>query len=92
MTGKRLVERDASQRTHVYRSAASEQHTQRELVADLLDRAFAGSAAKLVMQALATGRASEAERAEIRRLLERDSGGTAPVDSDRAPHRGKGDR
>lgn len=70
MTDKRLVERDASERAHVYRAYDSEQATQRHLVGDLLDRAFDGSAAKLVMQALAARPASAQEMDEIRKLLD----------------------
>jgi len=47
----------------------SEDQTQKQILTDLLDRVFAGSAAKLVMQALATKRASPEELREIRRLL-----------------------
>jgi BlaI family transcriptional regulator, penicillinase repressor len=75
MTDKGLVQRDTSERTHVYRAARSEQHTQRQLVGDLLERAFDGSAARLVLQALATRRATKGELDEIRRLLDRQSGG-----------------
>ena len=53
MTEKGLVRRDDSERTHVYQSRLTEEQTQRQLVRDLLDRAFGGSASKLVMQALA---------------------------------------
>jgi predicted transcriptional regulator len=70
MTDKRLVERDESQRAHVYRARDSEQATQRHLVGDLLDRAFDGSAAKLVLQALAARPASSREMSEIRKLLD----------------------
>jgi predicted transcriptional regulator len=48
----------------------SEEQTQRQLVRDLLDRAFAGSASRLVMQALATSRASSEELTEIRKLID----------------------
>jgi predicted transcriptional regulator len=75
MTDKRLVRRDESARTHVYEAATSEDQTQRQLVTDLLDRVFDGSAAKLVLQALAAGKASPAELAEIRKLLEKHRGG-----------------
>ena len=74
MAGKRLVRRDESARTHVYRSARSERTTQRELVRDLADRAFGGSAARLVMQALAAKKASPEELAEIRELLAEQAG------------------
>ena len=71
MTEKKLVRRDESTRTHVYEAAYSEDQTQRHLVADLLNRVFDGSAAKLVMQALAAGKTSPEELAEIRKLLDR---------------------
>ena len=75
MTEKGLVERNASERTHVYWARRSENQTQRQLVGDLLERAFDGSAARLVMQALATRRATPEELDEIRRLLDRHAGG-----------------
>ena len=70
MTDKGLTLRDESERTHVYRSRLTEEQTQRQLVRDLLDRAFAGSAAQLVMQALAASRATPDELEEIRRLID----------------------
>lgn len=70
MTEKGLVSRDESDRTHVYQARLTEEQTQRQLVGDLLDRAFGGSASKLVMQALATTRATPDELQEIRRLLD----------------------
>jgi predicted transcriptional regulator len=76
MTEKGLVARDESERTHVYEPAFSEDETQRHLVADLLDRAFDGSAAKLVLQALATDKATPAELAAIRRMLDQKKAGS----------------
>ena len=71
MTEKGLVVRDETQRAHVYESRSSEQKTQRQLLADLADRAFGGSPAKLVMQALSGRRASAEELNQIRLLLDR---------------------
>jgi predicted transcriptional regulator len=70
MTEKGLVERDERDRTHIYRARLSEETTQRQLVRDLADRAFGGSASKLVMQALATKRASADELREIRKAID----------------------
>ena len=70
MTAKGLVERDESRRTHVYRPAASAEKTQRQLVGDLLDRAFEGSARKLVLQALSAKPVSAEELSQIRSLLD----------------------
>jgi BlaI family transcriptional regulator, penicillinase repressor len=75
MTEKGLVERDESERTHVYQASLTREQTQRQLVGDLLDRAFGGSAKQLVLQALATKKASAKEMAEIRRLLDKLEGG-----------------
>jgi predicted transcriptional regulator len=69
MTEKRLVVRDETARTHVYDAAYTQDQTQRQLVADLLARAFDGSAAKLVLQALATSKTSPEELMEIKKLL-----------------------
>jgi predicted transcriptional regulator len=70
MTEKGLVERDERERTHVYRARLGEEQTQRQLVRDLVDRAFGGSSLKLVMQALATRRASAEELKDIRKALD----------------------
>ena len=70
MAEKGLVDRDERDRTHVYRARLSEETTQRQLVRDLLDRAFGGSAGKLVMQALATKRASAEELKHIRQAID----------------------
>jgi len=70
MTEKGLVRRDDSERTHVYQSRLTEEQTQRQLVRDLVDRAFGGSASKLVLQALSARRATEEELGEIRKLIE----------------------
>ena len=75
MTEKGLVERDEAQRSHVYAAAYSEDHTQKQLVGDLLARAFDGSAAKLVLHALEAGSASPEEIADIRKLLDKHRGG-----------------
>jgi predicted transcriptional regulator len=70
MTAKGLVRRNVSARSHVYQASAPAEATQRQLVRDLLDRAFGGSAQQMVMHALATRRASPEDLAEIRRLLD----------------------
>ena len=70
MHEKGLVLRDESQRSHVYRAARQQQSTQRQLVKDLLTRAFGGSAEKLVMQALSLKSVSADEIAAIRKQLD----------------------
>ena len=70
MVDKGLVTRDESARTHVYAAAAGEHETQRQLVRDLVDRAFGGSAAALVLQALNAEDTSAKELREIRKLID----------------------
>jgi predicted transcriptional regulator len=69
MTEKGLVVRDEAQRAHIYEARYSEQKTQRQLLADLVDRAFGGSPAKLVVQALSGRKATAQELSAIRDLL-----------------------
>jgi len=71
MARKGLVARDERERTHVYRAALAQEQTQRQLVTDLLERAFGGSASQLILQALATRRASADEMDEIRKMLDK---------------------
>ena len=69
MTDKGLTTRAALGLQHVYTARRTEQDTQRQLLKDLLDRAFDGSTSLLVMQALASTAASPDELREIKRLL-----------------------
>ena len=69
MTDKGLVTRDASERTHVYTARLTQDQTQRQLVADLVQRAFGGSAAALVQQALSARPASPDELKKIQKLI-----------------------
>ena len=69
MAEKGLVRRDESARTHIYSATVSRDKTQQHLVRDLLDRAFGGSAATLVMQALSAHPTSADERREIEQLI-----------------------
>jgi predicted transcriptional regulator len=70
MTEKGLVTRDEAQRAHVYTARLAKEETQSQLVGDLLDRAFEGSASRLVLRALSSRPASAEELAEIRKLLD----------------------
>jgi BlaI family transcriptional regulator, penicillinase repressor len=70
MAEKGLVTRDESARTHVYTARLSQETTQRQLVNDLVERAFGGSAAELVLRALSSHKTSAEELGEIRRLID----------------------
>ena len=69
MHAKGLVERDDSQRAHIYRAAASKKRTQKYLLMDLVQRVFDGSSSQLVLQALGSQPTSREDRAAIRKLL-----------------------
>jgi len=69
MAEKGLVLRNEKQRAHVYQAARPREWTQRQLAGDLLERAFGGSAASLVLGALSARRASKRELADVRKLL-----------------------
>jgi predicted transcriptional regulator len=75
MHEKGLVQRDDSDRTHVFTASQTQSQTQRTLLDDLLDKAFGGSSMSLVMQALATRKASREDLAEIRKMLDQAEGG-----------------
>lgn len=70
MSEKSLVRRDESERAHVYAASTPAAETQRQLVGDLVDRAFGGSAARLVQQVLSSKKASPEEIARIRKFLD----------------------
>ena len=71
MVEKGLARRTEEGRLHRYRSAVAEAETQRRMVADLVERAFGGSTAGLVMQALASKPASPEELERIRQMIDR---------------------
>ena len=75
MTEKGLVRRDERERAHVYEARAPRAQTERQLVGDLLERAFAGSASALVMRVLSSKKTSPEEIARIRELLDSLEGG-----------------
>src|ERR1035438_8895802 len=68
MTEKGLVARDETVRPQIYRAHYTQEQTQRQLLRDLLQRAFGGSVKTLVLQALSTRKSSAAELQEIEKL------------------------
>lgn len=70
MTEKGLVKRDETDRSHVYQARLKEEQTQRQLIEDLVERAFGGSAKQLVMQALSGKKTSAKELAQIREVID----------------------
>ena len=78
MRDKGLLARDDSVRPQVYRPAITRERTQLQLVDDLVQRAFGGSAARLLMRALSAKRVAPAELAEIEELVRRAKRGGKP--------------
>jgi predicted transcriptional regulator len=70
MTDKGLVRRDARERAHRYAPTLPRERTEQQMVGDLLDRAFGGSASRLVMRALSSRQATPEELERIRTLLD----------------------
>ena len=70
MHDKGLLKRDASQRTHVYCPANSEESVQTEVVGNLLDRVFAGSTEKLLMRILSSQQVSVDELSSLKKMIE----------------------
>jgi predicted transcriptional regulator len=70
MTEKGLVQRDEGTRAHVYEARLAQGETRRQLLGDLIDRAFDGSAQQLVLHVLSEKKASAEELSEIRQLLD----------------------
>ena len=71
MTEKGLVQRAEFGRAHVYRATASQEETQSQLLRDLSQRLFSGSATQLAMHALTMEPATSDELKEIRKLIDR---------------------
>jgi BlaI family transcriptional regulator, penicillinase repressor len=71
MTEKGLVQRRELGRAHIYRTTASQEDTQSQLLRDLSERLFSGSATQLAMHALSMQPATQDELKEIRKLIER---------------------
>ncbi len=70
MTEKGLLVRNERFRTHVYEAAVPKEQTRRQIAADLLRRAFDGSAKELVLGALSAQPASPKELADLRQMLD----------------------
>lgn len=71
MTEKGLVDRDDTVRPQIYRARQSEDRTQKDMLKDLLQRAYGGSVKALVLHAIGTRKPSAADLADIEKLLDR---------------------
>lgn len=70
MTTKGLVTRTEDQRAHVYQATQPAETTKQQVVADVLQRVFRGSASQLMQHVLSGRKGSKEEIEEIRRMLD----------------------
>ena len=75
MFEKGLLLRDENRRPQVYRPSLPEEQTQKQMIDDLIQRAFGGSARKLVMRAVQSEHVSREDLSEIRKILKKMEGG-----------------
>ena len=71
MTQKGLIERDETVRPQIYSTRVPQEQTQKQLVKDLLNRAFGGSVRQMVMHALSEKEASDEELEQLEQLLDK---------------------
>lgn len=71
MTDRGYLERDTSQRTHVYSARIDEEEIQETMVDKLLNTAFGGSSLKLVVQALGHENTSRKDLEEIKKIIKK---------------------
>lgn len=69
MHGKGLLARDETSKTHIYKALLSREKAEQQMLGKMIKDLFEGSAARLVMQALGSHRASDAEIEKIKQLL-----------------------
>ncbi len=70
MLAKGLVKRDEDATPHIWRAAVTREKAAKKFLTELIEKVYDGSAMSLVLQALSSGKASQKEIDEARRLLD----------------------
>jgi BlaI family penicillinase repressor len=70
MLDKKLVKRDATNKTHIYKANISQEDTQGQMLQKMIDTVFNGSAMDMVMQALGNHKTSKEEIELIKKYLD----------------------
>ena len=70
MTDKGFLNRDTSERTHVYEAIIEEEEIQENLLDKLLNTAFRGSPLKLVVRALGHENTSTEDLEKIKKIID----------------------
>jgi BlaI family transcriptional regulator, penicillinase repressor len=78
MLEKKLVTRDDTNKSHVFRAKYSEEEMETKLVKTFMDTVFGGSAMRLVTRALSLKATSKEDKEKIRQALERGKGYEEP--------------
>lgn len=71
MADKGILERNTSQRTHIYKSVIRKSETQKSMLSSFIESAFGGSASSLVLQALGSQQTNKEELEEIKALIDK---------------------
>lgn len=74
MLRKGLVKRDENAQPHVYRPALTRTKTGKQMLDDLIEKVYDGSAMSLVLQALSSSKATKEELDEVRHVLDQMEG------------------
>ena len=69
MLDKSLLTRDIVERSHIYKPAVSQEVTQNQVLREVVDTAFGGSASSLVMRALGSGSTKPEDLEKIKALI-----------------------
>ncbi len=70
MLTKGLLKRNEKASPHIWRAAITRERAAKTFLKELIDKIYDGSAMSLVLQALSSGKASQQEIDEARRLLD----------------------
>ena len=69
MDEKGLVERDKANRAHIYRAKIQQNETGKQMLSDVMQKVFGGSALKLVQQVLETETTTAEDLKQIRKMI-----------------------
>ncbi len=70
MLSKGLLKRNEDATPHIWRAAVTREKAAKKFLTELIEKIYDGSAMSLVLQALSSGKASQQEIDEARRLLD----------------------
>ncbi|TND09939.1 MAG: putative transcriptional regulator [Bacteroidetes bacterium] len=75
MTEKKLLKREEDGRSHIYKAAIRRDDTQKQMLDRILETAYGGDAAALVLQALGHSKTTKEELEQIKAFIKQMEGG-----------------